>query len=133
MSSKFSYIGFSIRTDNVNHTGLYKHAQTLPGFKESGFKTMYRTEPGRFKSVTSREHDEVISRSVDVMQLKLQFVTHTDTRYVNVYGKVRTGDEDVEKELVDKLNEFIRKFQRKPESIELKRFIDPKDTSKLLV
>lgn len=130
--AKFTYIGFSIPTSNVNHTGLYKYAQELPGFKSSTFEAMYKTAPSRFKSVSSREHDEVISRSLEVMGLNKQWIVDKDERYVNVYGKIRTGDVEAEEQLVGKLHIFIKKFQRKPGPIELTRFTDPNDSKKVL-
>ncbi|MEX0597715.1 MAG: hypothetical protein WD512_14580, partial [Candidatus Paceibacterota bacterium] len=85
-------------TDSINHTAIYKHACTLPGFNEEAFKRMFRTGPSRDKNLQSREHDEVISRAIKAMGLKLQFFTNESkkkgvTRFVKIYGNYSLEEE----------------------------------------
>jgi hypothetical protein len=114
-------IGIRIKTTNVNHTALYKHASNLPGFKVEAFKTTYRSEPSRFKDVSSREHDEVISRAVKAMGLSLQFFVggskRNPFRYVEIFGSYTNEDEKIQ--LTNQLKTIVKKFQRIPENIEI--------------
>lgn len=132
--STLSYIGFTMRTRNVNHTGLYTYVQSHPvyknAFKEREFELMYKTTSSRYKNVTSREHDEVISRAIKAMGLQLQFVIYQGNRYVNIFGKVRNEEELAQ--ITEKLNICITRFQRKPEPIEMKQFTNPTDANSIL-
>jgi hypothetical protein len=114
-------IGIRIKTTNINHTALYKHASELPGFKVGAFKAIYRSEPYRFKDTSSREHDEVISRAIKAMGLSLQFFVggskKTPIRYVEVYGSYTNEDE--QNQLTNQLKTIVKKFQRIPENIEI--------------
>lgn len=115
---KFSYVGITIPTSNINHTALYKHGETLEDFKSSTFETIYKTPPAnahRVKNLESREHDEVISRVIKAMGLSLQFVEFRGSRYVNIWAKFRTTTPEEREKIVETLNTIIRKFRRKPE------------------
>lgn len=119
-------LGITIPTMNVNHTALYKHAEKLPGFKASGFRAMFYTPPARGgKNLQSREHDEVISRAIKAMGLKLQFETRLikkiEYRFVNIYGTFVDSNEEEETALRQQLAEIVRKFQRTPQAVEIKR------------
>lgn len=115
----FRKLSILMPTRNVNHTEIYKQGSALSGFKEEGFKTMFRTEPSRDKNLESREHDEVISRAVKAMGLSCQFQQagskRLPFRVVRIFATY--FNEDQKKEIETKLNRIIKSCQRKPQSL----------------
>jgi hypothetical protein len=118
--TKYRKLAVKIPTSNVNHTALYKYASELSGFNKSGFEANYQSEPSRYKNLESREHDEVISRAIKAMGLKLQFVTGGSkkkgpVRFVEIYGNYST--EDQMNELQKELQMIVKRFQRVPQVV----------------
>ncbi len=123
MAAKFSFIKITIPTINVNHTALYNDALTFSDFQSSSFQAMYKTDSNIYKKYNrdSREHDEVISRAVKVMGLKVCYKTKKNTtRYAVIYAQCRTEDTGSRDNIIKKLREFVRKYQRIPTEISLK-------------
>ena len=115
----FTYI--KMRTDNVNHTALYKEAEKTGLLKETAFKALFYHKPSSRgpKDLTSREHDEVIYNCVQVLGFKCSFVevrTKKElTRYAIIYDRV-DNIEDAIKACTRKLNDFALHYRRTREN-----------------
>jgi hypothetical protein len=114
----FTYI--KMRTDNVNHTALYKGAENTGLLKETAFKALFYHKPSSrgSKDLTSREHDEVISNCVPALGFKCSFVEvrtkKESTRYAIIYDRV-DNTEDAIKASTRKLNDFALHYRRTKE------------------
>jgi hypothetical protein len=111
---KFSFLKITMSTSNISHTALYRHACSMPGFKEGTFQKMYytnKTYPDKDK--TSREYDEVISRSCIAMGLKVMYVNEKYDRYAVIYQEFRTTKTYQEQMIREKLELFEKRFQRR--------------------
>lgn len=132
---KWTYLKICIPTTNVNHTALYKHAEKLGGssFRTESFRRQFYSKPSPYgkKDTTSREHDEVIVRALEVMGLKKQFVSLRGTRYVIIYDNYKTADQDSIDALREELNDFVKHFQRKPQKVEIIEFHKPDQITKI--
>ena len=123
MVGKFSFIKITIPTTNVNHTALYKDASLSENFRGGAFAAMYKTDSDQYKKYErdSREHDEVICRAVEVMDLKVRFqerrTRKSTTRYAVIYAECRTEDTETRETIRRQLQEFARKYQRVPSQI----------------
>lgn len=128
---KFLYVYIMMRTDDVNHTALYKDAEKIGGkdgsFKSDTFQRCFYSSPkygGKDRS--SREHDEVISRALPVLGFsKTYYVERTKrtvTRYLVVYEKLKLtktckGDDELVDQATLKLQDFYKHYRRKVSTI----------------
>lgn len=121
---KFMYAYIETEPCRLNHTALYKAAEKTGKLKIDTFQRIYYTAPSGYgkKDKTSREHDEVISRSVPCItnfSVAYRVVTFTKSppkRFITIYKKYRPST-DSETQIIRELNDFVKHYRRHDEQI----------------
>lgn len=112
--SKFINVCIAFNPCHVNHTALFAGGLTAAGqngtdMKIGSFQRQYKTVGARDKWTGSREHQEVLSRAVNAMNLKVVF---TSPFCAVVYQKIKRDDTVRHNKLVAQLTTFLKQYRR---------------------
>lgn len=113
---KFGQVYFTLKVQDFNHTALFKAMQAADPAAAEGFRRIFYQKRGG-NDRDSREFAEVIIRFAATCDplLHCDFFENRAGRFVNLYGKFRTKNEDTEvPKLQSILAKIVRKYRRYP-------------------
>lgn len=135
---KVMYFYIKMRTDRINHTALFKNAEKKGKFNAENFNRMFYSEPVRGgKNKSSREHDEVISRTLPVLGFSViydvvTFKKKPDERHAIIYKKCNSITDNLSI-IVKSFEDFARQYRRHAEDVVPVEFALVNNPSNLLL
>jgi hypothetical protein len=106
-----------METNDVNHTALFTAAEKTGTMTTDSFRRLYLTAGGRDKDLGSREHDEVISRTVPILGFSVTYRELQNKtrkrRFAIIYKRINTTTEpDAKVNLENQLQDFYKHYRR---------------------